>query len=81
MKVEVLSSECDYRDFVCIKIDGKIVASFADGEPEDNSLGRNFNDVHKIGELMKLAFEAGKNDDSFDYEYKKLSIEEYEEAM
>jgi len=34
--------------------------SFYDGETEDNSIGRNFSDVHNITSLMKLAYEAGK---------------------
>ena len=79
MKVEVLNSEYDYRGFLSVKIDGKVVMSFCDGEPEDNCLGRNFNDIQKVGDLLKLAHEAGKNGESFELDCKILSIEEYEE--
>lgn len=33
---------------------------FHDGELEDNSIGRNFQDVHTIADLMKETFAAAK---------------------
>jgi len=55
----------DYSDMYAIEIDGKNEFHAMDGEPEDNSLGRNFNDIYKIIDLMKLAYEAGKNGEDF----------------
>lgn len=40
--------------------------SFYDGEPEDNTLGRNFNDVYSIPDLLKIAYEAGKNGEEWE---------------
>lgn len=39
---------------------GRDQVSFYDGEPEDNNLARNFNDVYSIVGLMEMAYEAGK---------------------
>lgn len=54
----------DYRESYEIKVteDGKVVYAleFYDGEPEDNYLCRNFYDVYSIVDLMKYAYEAGK---------------------
>ena len=66
----------DWREFLDIKIDGKTVFSVHDGEPEDNSLCRNFRDCKMITSLMKLAYEAGKRGNDFSVEI--TSIEEYE---
>lgn len=62
----------DYRDAVEIHIDGKRVFSVYDGELEDNSIGRNFNDVFKIPNLMKTAFNAGKNGEELEVEMLEL---------
>jgi len=48
----------DYREAVEIEIDGELVFEAYDGEPEDNCIMRNFNDTHKIPELMEKAFNA-----------------------
>ena len=58
----------DYQDKVQIEIDGKLVFQVHDGEPEDNDLSRNFSDVYEIGELLKLAYQAGKQGKSFELE-------------
>lgn len=79
MKVEVLNSEYDFRDFLTIRVNEKRAASFHDGEPEDGTLGRDFNDCYNIGELMKQAYEAGKNGEEFELVSKELEWEEYEE--
>lgn len=34
---------------------------FHDGEPEDNTLGRNFNDCYLVAKLIKVAHELGLN--------------------
>ena len=34
--------------------------TFCDGESEDNTLARNFNDVYQIASLLRMAYAAGK---------------------
>lgn len=57
---------CDYKDAVEIKIDERRVFSVSDGEPEDSNLGRSFSDVYKIGDLLLIAYNAGKNGEVFE---------------
>lgn len=77
MKVLVITrseeevERCDYRDAYEIKINGKRVFKARDGEPEDNSLGRDFSDIYNIPDLMKIAYEAGKNGEEFEIEYEE----------
>lgn len=63
MKVDecILHVDDDYdiRDGYFVAIDGKIVLRFADGEPEDASLCRDFNDVYSIADLLAAAHSAG----------------------
>lgn len=40
------------------------------GEPEDNSLSRDLNFVYQIPEMLKLAYEAGKNGEEFEIDSK-----------
>jgi len=63
MKIEYISSEDseDCSASFSIKINGELVASFHDGEPEDNNLMRNFNDIYLISNLIELAYNAGKD--------------------
>jgi hypothetical protein len=62
----ITTSETDEESFTSsVKIelktnDKNMILSFYDGEPEDNNLGRNFNDVYLISEALQLAYEAGK---------------------
>lgn len=42
--------------------------SFFDGEPEDNNINRNFNDVYNIASMLKLAYECGKRGEEYEYE-------------
>jgi hypothetical protein len=65
---EELFEEYDYRDYLKIKFDGKVVFNVRDGEPEDSNLGRDFNDCWKISELLKLAYDAGKRGEPLDFE-------------
>ena len=63
---EDTAADRDYRDSYEIRVDGKTGASFYDGEPEDNTLARNFNDVYNIHKLMQEAWHAGKRDEPFE---------------
>jgi hypothetical protein len=75
MKVEVynLTQEAqerrDYCDYLEIKIDNKRVFSVHDGEREDNNLCRNFSDCYSIPDLLKRAYEAGRNGEEFSVSY------------
>ncbi len=72
MKVQVISrsdeakESCDYRGAMKITIDGKDVLKISEGEPEDMVLYRDLEDVYEIPDLLKLAYEAGKNGDDFE---------------
>lgn len=72
MIVEVISrteeelEDYDWRDKVEIKVDGQTVFYVADDEPEDSNLSRSFSDCFSIGDLMKKAYEAGKNGEDFE---------------
>ena len=58
----------DYRDVVKISVEGGPTLEFFDGEPEDNNMGRNFNDVYQIGELLNKVYQAGKLDEGFEFD-------------
>lgn len=74
MKVKVITlsekgiADFDYRQLLLIEVDGKKELQFCDGEPEDASLGRDFNDCFSIHKLMKKAYEAGKAGEEFELE-------------
>lgn len=81
MKVEVLSltdEEAweDCGDVLQININGKQAFCVWDGEPEDANLSRDFNDCWQIADLMRTAYEAGVNGESFDLERKKVTRED-----
>ncbi len=59
-----------------IKIDDKQVFAVHDGEPEDNTLGRNFNDCYSIPKLLQQAYEAGKNGEQLTLESFDLNPED-----
>ncbi len=52
---------CDWQGTYAIKFDGKTVFSVVDGEPEDNNISRNFNDVYSIPTLLKQMYKLGKS--------------------
>lgn len=67
MKITVINRQQDdfeFRQSLEIIVDGEDLAlDFTDGEPEDNNLSRDFNDVFRIIELVKLAYDAGIRDE------------------
>lgn len=71
MKIEIITpseelfEEMDYRQFIEVKVDGMKYIDCYDGEPEDSNLMRNFSDIFRVGELMKMAYEAGKRGEDF----------------
>lgn len=52
--------ENEYKNTLVLEMDGKNVLSFWEGEPEDGTFGRNFNDVYKIADVLKMAYERGR---------------------
>ncbi len=80
MKVTVFSrsdeqlDQNDYQDCLEIKVNGKRRFRVHDGELEDGNLARDFNDCFKITELMKEAFDSGKNGENIEFEH--LDLEE-----
>lgn len=78
MKVQMFSrsenqlERNEYNDKVIIKIDGQTVFNVHDGAIEDNNLGRNFQDVYKILDLLKQAHEAGVNGEELGLDYDDL---------
>ena len=79
MKVKGVSStnKHDWRCHYHIEVNGKSKASFTDGEPEDANMGRDFNDIFSIIGLMRMAYEAGKNGEDFEYESEILEWGEW----
>ena len=59
--VETISTDDDYRQSLTIEVDGKQEFAVSDGEPEDSNLARDFSDCFSVVDLMKMAYDAGKN--------------------
>jgi len=52
--------------------------SFIEGEPEDANMGRDFADIVDIDNLVKMAYEAGKNGESLKIDHKNYdSFDEF----
>jgi len=49
-------------------VNGKTAIRFADGEPEDNNLSRNFSDAYSILGLIRKAYAGGKAGEALDIE-------------
>ena len=62
----------NYRDKITILLENnkgeQLDLRFCDGEPEDNTLSRNFGDCYIITDLVRMAYEAGKNGEEFEYD-------------
>jgi len=46
-------------EILVIHMNDKIEFQVSDGEPEDNTLSRNFNDCYGVPRILRLAHEAG----------------------
>lgn len=52
--------------------------NFMEGEPEDANMGRDFADIVNIDDLVKMAYEAGKNGESLEIDHKNYdSFDEF----
>lgn len=60
-RTEELIEESDCRDAIIIKINDTKVFEVSDGESEDATLARDFSDCYKIGDLLEIAYNAGRN--------------------
>lgn len=58
----------DGHDFFMIE-GGGLVLKFVDGEPEDNTLQRNFSDVFKIDQFIGAAYNAGRMGKKLEIKY------------
>lgn len=57
---DILLKEIIYQNGIDIYFDKNIISIF-EGEPEDMTMSRNLNDVLKITDVIKKAYECGKN--------------------
>jgi ubiquitin-protein ligase len=65
----------DFRSGLKIKL-GNIELSFIDGgEPEDNSLGRDWNDVYKIQRLVESVYKLGQENPNKELEIEKVEVD------
>ena len=78
MKLEITNVEflCDNDPFERVEIlkieTDDLILDFDDGAPEENLLKKGFGDVYLIEELIKKAYEAGKNGE--DLELTKINV-------
>ena len=66
----------DYRGMYAIEVDGKTIFEVWDGEPEDNSINRNFNDILSIPKLLQAAYDAGKRGEELSFE--SIEVDDYD---
>ena len=55
----------DYRDKFEVYVDEVLVFNVWEDEPEDMNFGRTLSDILTIPDLLRLAFDAGKNGEEF----------------
>ena len=72
MKVEFITrtelkiEKYDYRNRIVININNEKVFDIRDDEPEDSNLSRSFSDCYKITNLIRKAYNAGRNGEDFE---------------
>jgi len=77
MKVDIITrtdenvEESDDRDAVAIYLDGVKKFGVHDGEPEDNTLGRNFSYVYNVGGLLEYFYNLGKSGVEVEFNQKR----------
>ena len=83
-----LDDDYEVRSGFTIIVDGRIVFEVMDGESEDNSLARNFNDIYSLPALIDQIYGRGESDEAndreerlptFDHEVK--TWDEYDELI
>lgn len=48
---------------------GATSCSFGEGEPEDMTLNRDLSDAFSIGDMLVMAYEAGKRGEELEHEF------------
>lgn len=48
---------------------GTTFCSFGEGEPEDMTLNRDLSDAFSIGDMLVMAYEAGKRGEELEHEF------------
>lgn len=72
MRITVLETISDDRTYESLEIALDEKTKFhvcSSDSPEDNTLSRNFSDCYDIPELLRKAYEAGRNGEEFELEY------------
>lgn len=62
----------EYGEFESLEITINDTTNFSvhnSDSPEDNTLSRNFSDCYDIPNLLRMAYQAGKNNEEFVVEY------------
>ena len=72
MKIHIEDKCSDGYGSLYISIDGTKVLNFCDGEPEDNNLGRNFNDCYIIPDILKKVHEAGLRGEPLEFSESRI---------
>lgn len=75
--IKHLKDNPDYRQGIQIFIDGEQVFYALDGEPEDNSLARNFSDCYQIESMLRKAHAVGYCGESIEVQNIKVDLEEF----
>lgn len=70
----------DYVESVTIETENTVL-DFSEGDIEDNTLSRNFSDVYQIEQLIREAYEAGKNGEDLNIEEIKIDSKEMAEEL
>ena len=66
MKIlQVHNIDSGYSDFIKISINGKKIFSMGASRSADIILGRDFRDAWKVIDMMKQAYEAGREGEDF----------------
>jgi hypothetical protein len=66
---EETSEKRDYRNYICFMDEqGKKLASFCDGEPEDANLAKDFSEVYNIQSMLIAAHTAGLKGEPLEFE-------------
>ena len=71
LRSESKMESCDNQDALKITVkrgDNTITLSFHDGEPEDNTISRNFSGIINILTVMNMAYEAGRAGEKLEVE-------------
>ena len=85
MKVKVFSlsekglRDNDYRSILKITIDGEEMFEVGEGEPEDATLSRDFNDCWRVPSLIKAAYRAGLSNEKLEIE--RVTVDSWDDIL